>query len=258
MKNLILTLIVFVTTLSFGQDGLQIVNHTQNNTTTINLILNGYMDGDLYDSLYTNGECTPDDGSTYTLGKIEVGDYNENDTLLSFTLDTLSYNNKPNLYITSEDIVPRGLDNLYDILNIADTTKNGSNITYIFTQRTFDSLGINYNYPINNTTFNIALYLRKYDANDPHLTPFVIELVGDELSTKEESITDINVYPNPVSNILNVDFSSNKNVDAKLYSMSGKLLEINNSINNTKFDMSKYDSGLYILKIGNITRKVIK
>ncbi|MDR2083967.1 MAG: DUF4465 domain-containing protein [Bacteroidales bacterium] len=74
--------------------------------------------------------------------------------------------------------------------------------------------------------------------------------------------TDIIVYPNPVSDYVNIDFENNSDITVKnirLYNINGEVLE---SVIPSEFciiNMEKYKSGIYFIEIkGNDFRKVKK
>lgn len=66
-------------------------------------------------------------------------------------------------------------------------------------------------------------------------------------------VNSISVYPNPVTDVVNIDFSNinHSNVELQLYDISGRMVisKIITSSDNTKMDLSKLSSGIYILKI---------
>jgi len=66
--------------------------------------------------------------------------------------------------------------------------------------------------------------------------------------------TTIEIYPNPVSNILSLQMSNESSSSIKLYDMNGQLVfeEINlPEINSMQIDVSNYNSGIYILVVNN-------
>jgi hypothetical protein len=96
------------------------------------------------------------------------------------------------------------------------------------------------------------------------------ETVGIErIQTISENISMKYIYPNPVSNEINVDYNINKSSDIKisLYSVDGKLVktftdEKDNKIgtHHEKYNISGIESGTYFVVLnsdfGNITKKV--
>jgi hypothetical protein len=81
------------------------------------------------------------------------------------------------------------------------------------------------------------------------------------------TLEGVNMYPNPVADILTLAFESTTNEDAyiKIYDLSGKLINaetntIQNGSNIIKINMSSFNTGLYILQLktkdGFFTQKV--
>ncbi|MBL4706251.1 MAG: T9SS type A sorting domain-containing protein [Flavobacteriales bacterium] len=104
-----------------------------------------------------------------------------------------------------------------------------------------------------NTSFQGSLMMRPvYDAAQP----------SGWVSVREVQLS-ASVYPNPANNILNVEMPSNDAFDYLLIDLNGRLLEQSNFNKSTQIDISRYESGIYILKVsdkmGNFTTvKVIK
>jgi hypothetical protein len=80
------------------------------------------------------------------------------------------------------------------------------------------------------------------------------------LGTNENTIENqVILYPNPVSNTLNLKFSQPVNSTATIYNLLGqnvKELELNSQLN--QIDVTSLPSGIYILKTENETLKFIK
>lgn len=72
------------------------------------------------------------------------------------------------------------------------------------------------------------------------------------------------VYPNPVINNLTVEFeTTDSETDVEAYSSRGQLMFIDNKIkeigsNKVLVDMTEYSSGIYLLRIGNMVKKIVK
>jgi hypothetical protein len=81
-------------------------------------------------------------------------------------------------------------------------------------------------------------------------------------SANDASVDDILTYPNPVSDKLNISLS-NAPSKVSIYSMDSKQLLLLNTVDSKiEVDMSKYSSGIYLVKIVSagkiITKKIIK
>ena len=83
----------------------------------------------------------------------------------------------------------------------------------------------------------------------------VYKIVGEEMAVKDQNKLNISVYPNPVTNELNIE-SDKKIESASIYTVDGRL--INTFINTTKINFSNYPKGNYILMInyGKMTKTI--
>ena len=118
-----------------------------------------------------------------------------------------------------------------------------------------DTVTIRMTVRINNTSTQYVLVLK---VVDPDAEPVA------SIDEHVVSINDIKVYPNPVVDYITIDFTSDmNNVPVMLYSLSGELLEVNNDNrfygnNSVRMDVYDYPKGIYLVKIGNETRKIVK
>jgi hypothetical protein len=77
--------------------------------------------------------------------------------------------------------------------------------------------------------------------------------------------SNLNVYPNPTSDIINISFKSiSKTTSVELFSITGQLI-LSNKIesfigeeNNIIVDLSIFENGIYFIKVNNKTMKIIK
>ena len=94
-------------------------------------------------------------------------------------------------------------------------------------------------------------------ANEAALGNVVVGPVS--LSNTRFETIDVQVYPNPVSDILTIQ-SANILSSVELYSINGRLVFKQNNVNS--IDMRDYSNGMYLLKITSegqsITKKIIK
>jgi hypothetical protein len=86
------------------------------------------------------------------------------------------------------------------------------------------------------------------------ITPFTsanCSVLGTDNFTKN----NFKVYPNPVSNELNIDLDSfsENDLSVKIYSSLGSLITLKHtiSIENNKVDVSQLNNGIYFIEIGN-------
>lgn len=84
------------------------------------------------------------------------------------------------------------------------------------------------------------------------------------IDTEVIEVSNTRVYPNPVMNSLNIEFETiNTDTEVEIYSTNGQLMykdvEYRNfGINKVSVDMSNYPTGMYIVRLGNEVKKVIK
>jgi hypothetical protein len=82
----------------------------------------------------------------------------------------------------------------------------------------------------------------------------LITVINGSLSAEAPQTTpSLQVYPNPTRD--KVYFSNPNGVEATLYSPQGKLLQRTHS---NSVDLSSYPQGIYLLKVGILTAKVVK
>jgi len=119
-------------------------------------------------------------------------------------------------------------------------------------------------------------HIWKYKVNQNCSVDFleIEEIIGDSepfptptncnISTKitESESKNFNIYPNPTTNMLNIDLSNlsnDKSNDILIYDVYGQVVK-QSEINNSKFDINieNLQKGIYFIKIGSLTKKFIK
>jgi len=74
-----------------------------------------------------------------------------------------------------------------------------------------------------------------------------------------EKANQFNVYPNPISDVVIISSSTPVNAKVELFTITGqKLMETKYSPSNTEIDFTGFSKGIYILKIGEESLKVVK
>ncbi|MCC7333089.1 MAG: proprotein convertase P-domain-containing protein [Flavobacteriales bacterium] len=103
-----------------------------------------------------------------------------------------------------------------------------------------------------------------YNQDGGSLTSWGLKICSDAAPNGIVYLFDasnINIYPNPTSDILTVDFGKNSIEKIKLIDMQGKVVySLENITSNTeKIDMSQFNNGIYILQMeGKEINKTIK
>lgn len=103
--------------------------------------------------------------------------------------------------------------------------------------------------------------IRSYHANGFATTACGVAIIGVRDHVKENN--DLEIYPNPFTNKLRINYSLNTNGALEVFNLLGKKLHTQTITNNlTVLDLSSQPDGVYFVKVidGNkvITRKVIK
>lgn len=104
--------------------------------------------------------------------------------------------------------------------------------------------------------------------NDPFPTPFAeggfdLDAVGVLHFNYQANLESNNsfaakVYPNPTNQWLNIELpSENKRVELSILDLSGQLMIKTNIEEQLRIDLSNWPKGLYLLKIGTETKKII-
>ncbi|MBR4300545.1 MAG: T9SS type A sorting domain-containing protein, partial [Bacteroidales bacterium] len=87
---------------------------------------------------------------------------------------------------------------------------------------------------------------------------FTTQSIG--INTANDSNTIIDIYPNPTTGIVEVSLPQEfENQDIKLYNLRGVLLQtkvLHGGI--TQFDISSLPDGVYIIKVGETSCRVVK
>ncbi len=138
-----------------------------------------------------------------------------------------------------------------------------------FNRNYFVNTNIRYN---NATTFNNRMYPRNIYSKTFNQDQFYFQYKISsnnaglvEVGLRNLSIlSNVNVYPNPAIDILNVTLENTNPTTIKVYNMNGQLVFNKNVVNenNVSVDFSEFSSGIYSMQILNnekvITKKVIK
>lgn len=92
-------------------------------------------------------------------------------------------------------------------------------------------------------------FFHKYDINGLRIPTSV--------NPDHENISEIKIYPNPTNSFLNIELEMNKTLEYRLLDLTGQII-LHASINNSsKLDVSKLNRGMYILRIGNQSFKIL-
>ncbi len=235
----------FLTNLDFSNNPSLIFVDASFNSTLNNININNCPELENLYAFYCNLNSI-DVSQNTLLKKLVLGvDYGFN--MVSNNLESVDVSNNP--------LLERLAVNYCDIQQL--NVKNGNNT--ILTQL--------------NSRNNPALYCIQVDdetaANngEPPYSQWYVDLQTDFSETCELKIPDflaegVKLYPNPVIDILHLDYLNNLGItEISIYDISGKLL-LKNSTDFNQINVSQLNTGIYILKMktakGRVDLKFIK
>ena len=74
---------------------------------------------------------------------------------------------------------------------------------------------------------------------------------GQGFNVAEDLISEISVYPNPSTGILNIDFETNDSFSVEVTNIIGEIVLVKEVESNTSIDLSNFDKGTYLVKVSN-------
>lgn len=256
LKNIIASIIlVVISFVSYTQDTLKYEFYLTDNTDTVNTF-----------------EVT----NTVTQGKFSLSEYTmvlgKLDSTMNFTMNDTIYKSG-SVYINSPIIYELFLltNNSLDV----DNYKNDLNFIvgefYQGNDTTIEQIGNVEDFITTlmdtSKTYTHVVFSIGDTLGGIAFVGFAIDYTVDATSSIDTEVIEVSntrVYPNPVMNSLNIEFETiNTDTEVEIYSTNGQLMykdvEYRNfGINKVSVDMSNYQSGMYIVRLGNEVKKVIK
>jgi hypothetical protein len=152
-----------------------------------------------------------------------------------------------------QNCLPGFIDGRDAILQADMLANDGANQCYIWKVFANRGLGISAS---QGSSFN------RFDQEEAFDLPPEIILPCAELSTQSFNSNSLKIYPNPADNIVNVESLAGTvgNANLKIYDLNGRLLS-NQPINFNEpqqIDVSKFQRGVYVLKIENTSVNISK
>ena len=99
-------------------------------------------------------------------------------------------------------------------------------------------------------------WLPECGTNNPNqLIPFSFSLhirENNELSTPENQISQLQLFPNPTENTINLKLSNEKIQEIVIYDLQGRVIfqeNQNGTSNNSQIDVSDFSNGIYIVQV---------
>ncbi|MBC9813913.1 T9SS type A sorting domain-containing protein [Crocinitomicaceae bacterium CZZ-1] len=133
--------------------------------------------------------------------------------------------------------------------------QTGSQWYYIFKSTNFD------NYSPENRIFYVDTIITYYTGGgEPSTTPVNMKIdlnnAINYLSTPIVDINSVSIYPNPVTDYLNISINGTENII--LTGLNGQIIFNDIIYTEGKIDLLNQPNGIYILQIGNQFHKIVK
>ncbi|MDD6358256.1 MAG: InlB B-repeat-containing protein [Bacteroidales bacterium] len=148
-----------------------------------------------------------------------------------------------------------------DVLSVINVSANNGGYTFVNYQWYSDK---ELTMPIYGET-NGNLYLSNDKNSNQAYTVWLtdsngLQAYGCRKDTGKALLQSVKIYPNPVSQIVYVEIANDENGIGmvELFDLSGRLLHTASKGNIVSFDMSKYASGTYLIKVNDEIYKLIK
>ncbi len=105
--------------------------------------------------------------------------------------------------------------------------------------------------PVQGTSYNVTGVV-DYSYSNYKIQPRDANDIEESTDVKQLNGININVYPNPTSDVLNVELSNTNNVKIELADITGKnILTVVPSTNKTSLNLNDFKNGVYFVKIIN-------
>jgi len=82
--------------------------------------------------------------------------------------------------------------------------------------------------------------------------------VSQNINELTETSQELNIYPNPANNFVQIEWNVSSNQKIEIFNITGQEIYSNQlTDNNLKINVSSFEKGIYVLRVGNITKKLI-
>jgi len=242
---------------------------------------NGSQTTDLFISEYVEGSATNKaiEIANFTGGPISLSNYtlklatNSNNFSTTYTFPNSSTIANGDVFVVANSGLNSGCQSEQDDVNNSITGFNGNDVIGLFKNNVLiDILGIegdDSDFAKNVTLIRkpeIQFPSTTYDANE-----WNVESIDDcsdlgqhnqTLSTIDNSMTSISIFPNPINSVLNVNLKFDRTTQIDIYDVMGKKV-FTTTINSSKrIQLRELRSGIYIIKLkqdnASLTKRLIK
>lgn len=164
-----------------------------------------------------------------------------------------------------------GRDSIYkgDSVRLESTTKNATSYSWFFNGNPVTNANKNYIYAKDSGRYALSCTFADHfsvisaSKRIRFQARYVIHPFCCELSIPDSIIpvADVQIYPNPVRDILHIDFISSvsiKNVSISMFNAQGKeIYHFYPNSMNSNIDLGKYNPGLYFIKINYLNKGLV-
>lgn len=242
---------------------------------------NGSQTTDLFISEYVEGSVTNKaiEIANFTGGPISLSNYtlklatNSNNFSTTYTFPNSPTIANGDVFVVANSGLSSGCQSEQDDVNNSITGFNGNDVIGLFKNNILiDILGIegdDSDFAKNVTLIRkpeIQFPSTTYDANE-----WNVESIDDcsdlgqhnqTLSTIDNSMTSISIFPNPINSVLNVNLKFDRTTQIDIYDVMGKKV-FTTTINSSKrIQLRELRSGIYIIKLkqdnASLTKRLIK
>ncbi|MEY2631129.1 MAG: hypothetical protein RLZZ469_2027 [Bacteroidota bacterium] len=110
---------------------------------------------------------------------------------------------------------------------------------------------------------NEELYLKSNSTTTPTVIPVsIIQKITFSnslgVTTFGDNETNLTLYPNPASDLIKIGANSNGEIEVKMYTLTGQLVQQGKYFPNEAIDISALSGGIYLIQANGVTFKFIK
>ena len=144
-------------------------------------------------------------------------------------------------------------------LNISVSVNSGNPSTFVVTHiipiyQVMDSIGVQIK---NGDTIKIS-DINGSPSPTTTMTLIINEPINTGISNIQTPTTSFNLFPNPTTDFINIEFSENNETIFKIFNMNGQLVNDGKFVGKTKINVSDLQSGVYIIQTNNEFHRFIK